>query len=231
LCEPRTRIGCASTQKERLLTMNRKSALIFLAANCLATLAGITVCQAADQGDKHTRATTSPAVVQPMQQSIEQSDQKIAERLRQKLSEAGIDQKNVDLTVDHTVVTFRGRFGNADQASTATQLATSIAGVTSVQNLAEIQPLNRPDDQILADVQKSLRENPATQQIHPKVSVKDGVVTLEGDVRIWQMKDLAAWAAAKVDGVQRVENKIKINLPPPGSLNRRTQDEQVTSAE
>ena len=70
---------------------------------------------------------------------------------------------------------------------------------------------NQPnDEEIQASANKQLQENPAYKDI--TASVKDGVLTLEGICKTADCDSLVANELKGLEGVKRIENKIKMDL-------------------
>jgi len=76
----------------------------------------------------------------------------------------------------------------------------------------------KTDAQIQADVQNTMRWDTRVNITDIGVSVKEGVVTLTGNVDSWARRYAAQQAAHRVSGVQDVANDIKVHVP--GSLER-----------
>lgn len=139
------------------------------------------------------------------------TDSALQEAVQQHLaSELGLNLNNVKISVHGNNVTFEGRFANIGDANRAVEIASSVRGVLSVQNHAEVAPAPRGDKDVAADVRSALKHDPATRPLDTSVKVKNGVVALSGQVETWLEKDLAQWVAESVRGVRRVENQIQI---------------------
>src|SRR3954452_21774717 len=84
----------------------------------------------------------------------------------------------------------------------------------------------KTDSELQRDVLDELRWEPSVDAAHIGVSVKDGVVTLNGHVSSYAEKYAAERAAKRVHGVKAVANELDVKLP--GS-SRRT-DEDIAAA-
>ena len=80
----------------------------------------------------------------------------------------------------------------------------------------------RTDTQLQADVLAELKWDPRVQPNEIGVSVKDGVITLSGNVDSYTKKWAAEERAHKVRGVKAVANDIEVRLP--GSSERTDAD-------
>jgi osmotically-inducible protein OsmY len=78
------------------------------------------------------------------------------------------------------------------------------------------------DSEIQEDVMRELRWEPSVDATHIGVAVKDGIVTLTGQVPSYAEKFAAERTAKRVHGVRAVVNEIEVKLP--GSSERTDQD-------
>jgi osmotically-inducible protein OsmY len=78
------------------------------------------------------------------------------------------------------------------------------------------------DQQLKSDVEMELRWDPSVQSEHIGVSVKSGVVELDGNVDSYFEKWAAEGAALRVHAVKAVANEIAVELP--GSAIRTDED-------
>ena len=93
----------------------------------------------------------------------------------------------------------------------AADIVTTIKGVRSVINLIDVLWIVRTDDQIRADVELALMDDPATDLFEIDVGVRNGTVILTGKVDSWQEKQLCILTAKGVIGVKEVKSDIKVN--------------------
>ena len=85
---------------------------------------------------------------------------------------------------------------------------------------------HKSDSELRQDVIDELEWEPSVDATAIGVAVKDGVVTLTGNVRSYAEKISAERAAMRVEGVRAVANEIEVKLP---SLSERT-DEDIARA-
>src|SRR3954453_7946960 len=86
--------------------------------------------------------------------------------------------------------------------------------------------LTMTDSELQRDVLDELRWEPSVDAAHIGVSVKDGVVTLNGHVPSFAEKYAAERAAKRVYGVRAVANEIDVKLP---SSSQRTDEDIARS--
>src|SRR5271157_1503531 len=82
------------------------------------------------------------------------------------------------------------------------------------------------DSELQRDVMTELKWEPTIHSAEIGVAVKDGVVTLSGDVDTYSMKWVAERAVKRVSGVKALYQEIKVRLPDPY---KRT-DEDITGS-
>lgn len=118
----------------------------------------------------------------------------------------------IDVNTANGIVTLSGTVTNLLAKRRAARLAEAVKGVTSVINRIEVAPVTeRPADEIRADVNNALLLDPATESYNVETAVANGVVTLTGDVKSWQERQLAEKVAAGVRGVMAVQNNLDVN--------------------
>jgi len=110
------------------------------------------------------------------------------------------------------IVTLSGSVSNILAKERAAEIARSIKGVRSVINDIAVKPAERTAAEVQEDVKKALLEDPAADSYEIKAAVKNGTVTLTGEVESWYEKQLASKVVKGVKGVTAVENKIDFEL-------------------
>jgi len=73
----------------------------------------------------------------------------------------------------------------------------------------------KTDSELQRDVMTELKWEPTIRAAEIGVAVKDGIVTLSGDVDTYSMKWAAEHAVRRVSGVKGVAEEIKVRLPDP----------------
>jgi hyperosmotically inducible protein len=116
--------------------------------------------------------------------------------------------------IDGAKVTLQGNVVRADLKRDAEKAVKSIDGVSSVQNNIEVLPASATDDLIRHGVLLAIDQRMAVylselvKRIH--IIVKNGNVTLEGEVSNQADKDSAAELAKHVQQVRGVTNNLVI---------------------
>jgi osmotically-inducible protein OsmY len=114
----------------------------------------------------------------------------------------------IDVTVEDGIVTLSGLVDHLLEKQIAAGLAQRVRGVVSVVDQMEFRGERRADADLQRDVHAALAADPDTHQVVVAVEVKDGVVTLTGDVSSYGLKLLAERVASAVKGVTQVVNNL-----------------------
>jgi len=94
----------------------------------------------------------------------------------------GLLPNDVDVSTSQGVVTLTGSVENLPAKERAVMTAKSVRGVTEVNDQLTVYALARPDDEIRADIQSALKQDPATKSYQTTVAVHDAIATLTGTV-------------------------------------------------
>ena len=124
--------------------------------------------------------------------------------------------QSIEIVTRDGIVTLDGETDNLLGKRRAARLAESFRGVRAVVNRIEVAPslpAGYSDANLQLDVEITLAENPVTEVSEVHTSVRDGIVTLTGQVDSWAEKQIAAQAARRVRGVRAVENRIALAYP------------------
>jgi len=131
--------------------------------------------------------------------------------LQRILNSSSIKTSDIDVSVSDGAVTLSGGVTSWAEADQAQLLATETKGVKSVtNNLTVTFPQKRSDDAIRKDVQAALARDIYLTGFPISVSVKDGVVTLEGDVGTAYQKERTASDVRWIWNVTKVDNKLRV---------------------
>lgn len=127
------------------------------------------------------------------------------------VADDSIPSHRIDVSVKDGVVTLDGSVYNILARDRAVEVAQAIKGVQSVVSMIKVKPVERSDDEIGKDVKDALLADPATDSYEVDVKVKNGTVTLTGEVQSYEEKQLCELVAKGVKGVRAVENKIAVD--------------------
>lgn len=115
----------------------------------------------------------------------------LAERVQQRLVKSeSIDASRIRVLVDGRKATLTGQVGSWDEQELAREIATEIPGLKEINNRLEVTfDTVRTDAAIKAQIQHIVSDDPLCDGITIDVRVKDGVVSLGGEVGSTSEKD------------------------------------------
>jgi osmotically-inducible protein OsmY len=146
-----------------------------------------------------------------------------------------IDATDVAVAVHNGVVTLTGFVRSYMQKRQAEQDVKRVAGTLGVANDIDVRlPFinKRPDPEIARDVVEKLQNALPYSSQFIKVTVKEGWLTLEGNLEWNYQRDRAEQAAQSVRGVIGVANDIKLKpRVVAGDIKRKIEDALKRSAE
>ena len=126
--------------------------------------------------------------------------------------EPSVDAALIGVSVKDGIVVLSGHVNSYVEKDAAERAAKRVRGVRAVVNEIRIKPLEDPpsDEEIAEEVVRNLRSHLLTTALGIRVTVRDGVVTLEGEVQ-WQHQKLNAAAVIRhLPGVRDVVNLIEV---------------------
>ncbi len=112
------------------------------------------------------------------------TDEEILKKVKQALQDdSATDSYDVDVAVEHGIVTLTGSVPSWAARELSQWVASGVYGVRDIKNLLNISlKEHRADDVILDEIQTRLEADVWVNEDSVMVSVKDGVVTLDGVV-------------------------------------------------
>lgn len=142
------------------------------------------------------------------------------------------DDSHIAVAVKDGVVTLTGFTKNYMDSYYAEKAAKRVSGVKGVANDIQVQlASDRTDPEIAEEAVKAIkRELPATSD-NIKVVVKNGYLTLEGDVEWYYQKEWAERAVRPITGIKSITNLIHVKpRVSPSDVKRKIEDALVRSA-
>jgi hyperosmotically inducible protein len=138
--------------------------------------------------------------------------------VRQSLNQAGLSDVSVSQDRDKGVITLAGHVADDSAKAQAETIARSNAAGQVVANEISVTPAGNESDAkaVNSDLDDGIKKNldAALIQNHlhksVKYDVKNGVVTLSGDVRSEGRRNSAAAIASGVPNVQQVVNELQV---------------------
>jgi hyperosmotically inducible periplasmic protein len=142
----------------------------------------------------------------------------VTEPIRQSLNQAGLKDVSVSQDRDKGVITLDGHVPDDSSKAQAETIARSNAGAQVVANeIAVIPPgveseAKTVESDLDSAIEKNLDAALVQNNLHKtvKYDVKNGVVTLTGEVRSEARRSNAATLAAGVPNVQQVVNELQV---------------------
>ena len=111
------------------------------------------------------------------------------------------------------VVTLTGTVSEESHKSLAQETVASLPRVKSVENKLEVKgerPAENSDAWLITKVKTTLLFHRSVSGFKTEVNVKDGIVTLQGEVTSQAQKDLTTEYAKDVEGVKDVNNEMTV---------------------
>jgi osmotically-inducible protein OsmY len=124
-----------------------------------------------------------------------------------------IDATDIAVTVSDGVVTLTGFVRDYSDKILAEEAAKRVAGVVAVANDIEVRLRStdqRPDPEIARDAVAAIRERLPSHAEQVRPIVKDGWITLEGEVEWNYQRDRAEGAVRRLKGVRGVTNFVRV---------------------
>jgi osmotically-inducible protein OsmY len=164
------------------------------------------------------------------------SDSDIERDVKEELAwNPDLDAKYIAITVKDGVVTLAGFVKSYAEKYEAEAAAKRVTGVKAVANDIEVRLPNvdeRPDPEIARDAVAAIKSQLPVSSENIKVVVKNGWVTLEGEVEWQYQRATAEQAIRRIKGVKGVTNMIQLKpQAKPDEIKRRIQDAFRRSAE
>ena len=125
-----------------------------------------------------------------------------------------LDSRQIGVAVKNGVVALSGYVGSYAEKRAAEEAVQSLSGVRAVANDIVIElpsTAHRTDAEIAESVIAALQDNVAVPADQLRVFVRDGWITLEGEVVMWFQKSAAEAAVNALPGVKGISNNITIN--------------------
>jgi osmotically-inducible protein OsmY len=174
--------------------------------------------------------------VQLKPEAIMRSDSEIERDVREELKwDPDLDASDIAVSVKKGVVTLAGFVKSFTGKYEAEAAAKRVAGVTAVANDIEVRMPSvdeRPDPEIARDAVAAIKSQLPVSSEHIKIVVKNGWVTLEGQVEWQYQRQTAEVAVRRIKGVKGVSNVIQLKpRAQPDEIKRKIQEAFKRSAE
>ncbi len=127
--------------------------------------------------------------------------------------EPSVKATDIGVLVKDGTVTLNGFASSYWEKTCAVRAAKRVVGVNAIADDIKIKlpgSLNRTDGDIAADAAQQIKWSPSVPDDAVKVTVRDGWLTLEGNLEWWYEKNAAENAVHYLPGVKGVSNDICI---------------------
>jgi osmotically-inducible protein OsmY len=149
---------------------------------------------------------------QPNAEAVMKSDRDIERDVKEELEwDPDLDTSDIAVSVKDGVVTLAGFVKSYTDKYEAEAAAKRVSGVKGVANDLEVRLPSideRPDPDIARDAVAALKSQLPISSENIKIVVKNGWVTLEGQVEWQYQKNTAESAVRRIKGVKGVSNMI-----------------------
>jgi osmotically-inducible protein OsmY len=167
---------------------------------------------------------------------LAKTDSEIEQDVKDELNwDPDIDATDIAVSVKKGVVTLTGFAKSFTDKYEAEAAAKRVAGVIAVANDIEVRMPSvdeRPDPEIARDAAAALKSQLPFSFEKIKVIVKNGWLTLEGQVEWQYQRNTAESAVRRIKGVKGVTNSIKLRpMAEPSEIKRKIQDAFKRNAE
>ena len=142
----------------------------------------------------------------------------VSASIRQALDQAGLRDVSVSQDRDKNVVTLTGDVATDNERTQAESIARSIAGTQVVANEVGVRPAGDESTakKVDSDLDKGIHKNLEAALVQRKLNhdvrwdVKNGVVTLKGNVTSQSQRATVEKMAAQVPNVKQVVNELEV---------------------
>jgi len=139
------------------------------------------------------------------------SDQELREVvLRQLEWDPEIQSQDISISAQEGVITLTGFVHSYAEKVAAEKASKRVYGVRAVANDIEVKPMTRTDPEIARDVVEAMKLDLSVPDERIKAGIRDGFVTLEGNLEWNYQREAAESCARKVNGVRGVTNRIEV---------------------
>lgn len=144
--------------------------------------------------------------------SLPRTDTEIAQAIRVVLEwDAFVPDAAIRSTVSDGMVTLEGHVLTLRQKQDAARAIRHVSGVKGVHNALIVEPIHADPEQLRKTIEKALERRAEREAERIRVTVDQGVVTLQGRVRTWLEKEAVLGAASHAPGVRDLRDRLSVN--------------------
>jgi osmotically-inducible protein OsmY len=178
----------------------------------------------------------TPQIGKPLGRKSMRSDDQIERDVKEELEwDPDLDATDIAVSVKNGVVTLTGFVRSYTDKYEAEAAAKRVAGVRAVANDIEVRMPSvdeRPDPEIAREAVAAIKSQLPISSEQIKVVVKNGWVTLEGEVEWQYQRNTAETAVRRIRGVKGVTNYMQLKpRAEPSEIKRKIQEAFRRNAE
>jgi osmotically-inducible protein OsmY len=178
----------------------------------------------------------TPQISEPLGRKFMRSDDQIERDVKEELEwDPDLDATDIAVSVKNGVVTLTGFVRSYTDKYEAEAAAKRVAGVRAVANDIEVRMPSvdeRPDPEIAREAVAAIKSQLPISSEQIKVVVKNGWVTLEGEVEWQYQRNTAETAVRRIRGVKGVTNYMQLKpRAEPSEIKRKIQEAFRRNAE
>lgn len=153
-------------------------------------------------------------------------DELLSERVRSRIKwDKRISDADIHIMTRSGQVTLIGKVDSNTKKNAAIETAKATKGVSSVVNQIEVpSSFEREDSELRSLIERRVSEIGLSMMEFINISIKNGIVKLEGVVRSKHKKAHAAGIVWELSGVKDLNNQIRIDA---GSLGQKSHTPQI----
>jgi osmotically-inducible protein OsmY len=146
-----------------------------------------------------------------------ETDRKIEDAAKSSYNYRTVLEDHVKVKAEDGVVTLTGTVQDKDDKALAADTVENLPGVTTVKNDIVVKGdySEKSDAWMAFKIRGRLLVKANVRATNTKVSVQDGVVTLDGTADTMAQKELTEAYAKEIDGVKSIKNNIVVTAVPP----------------
>lgn len=143
--------------------------------------------------------------------ALKRTDTEIAQAVRHALEWDGlVADKDIRSTVSEGSVTLEGEVTMLREKQDAERAVRFLSGVKGVDNRLAVTPSTADPKQLRKAIEEALERRAEREAEKIRVTLEDGVVTLEGRVRSWPEKDAVLGTVSHAPGVRHVTDHLSV---------------------
>lgn len=185
----------------------------------LAALGSSLLLAACDQGESEAAATQETVEEVSPQKPVKETNDSLSDEdiqsaiLNRLLVEEVFPYTSVQVNVKDGIVKLEGEAFSLQAKNITERIIRSTRGVRGVIDRLSVPATDIADQTVQEHVNEALLIDSATESYEVDAKVKEGQVTLSGDVDSWADRELAEEVASRVIGVRSVINQLDVDSP------------------